>query len=106
MQTLVHVREQLHSNLLGLHVDAFTSLTGDRLLGYGSAVGTRTSDLVNISSKAATLLTNSVAQQAEVLSYIDGFTAAAGGAVVCLLLAVISQTLHNRQLAGGGPTSR
>jgi MFS transporter, DHA2 family, multidrug resistance protein len=88
MQTLVRVREQLHSNLLGLHVDAFSSLTGDRLLGYGSAVGTRTSDLVNTSSKAATLLTNSVAQQAEVLSYIDGFTAAAGGAVVCLLLAV------------------
>ena len=86
MQTFVRVREQVHSNLLGLHVDAYSALTADRLLGYGSAVGARTSDLVNTSSKAATLLASSVAQQAEVLSYIDGFTAAAGGATVCLLL--------------------
>jgi DHA2 family multidrug resistance protein len=88
MQTFVRVREQIHSNLLGLHVDAFSSVTGNRLLGYSSIVGARTSDLANSSSKAANLLAGSVAQQAEVLSYIDGFTAAAGGAVICLLLAV------------------
>jgi MFS transporter, DHA2 family, multidrug resistance protein len=87
MQTFVRVREQVHSNLLGLHVDAFSSLTADRMLGYSGAVGARTSDLVSTSSKAATLLAGSLAQQAEVLSYIDGFTAAAGGAAVCLLLA-------------------
>jgi DHA2 family multidrug resistance protein len=89
MQTFVRVREQVHSNLIGLHVDAFAGVTTDRLMAYGAALGARTSDTATASAQAAKLLAGAVAQQAAVLSYIDGFLAAAAGAFVCLLLVAI-----------------
>src|SRR6202167_5374211 len=39
MQTFVRVREQVHSNLIGLHVDSLGGLTAERLAAYGNAVG-------------------------------------------------------------------
>jgi MFS transporter, DHA2 family, multidrug resistance protein len=89
MQTFVRVREQVHSNLIGLHIDPLAGMTIDRLATYRSAVGTRSADLTEIGSKAAKLLANAVAQQAAVLSYIDGFLAAAAGAFVCLILVAL-----------------
>ena len=89
MQTFVRVREQVHSNLIGLHVDSLAGVTADRLAAYRSAVGTRSADVSEIGAKAAKLLANAVAQQAAVLSYIDGFLAAAVGALVCLLLVAL-----------------
>jgi DHA2 family multidrug resistance protein len=89
MQTFVRVREQVHSNLIGLHVDSLAGTTIDRLSAYRAAVGTRSADVSEIGARAAKLLANAVAQQAAVLSYIDGFLAAAGGAFVCLLLVAL-----------------
>jgi DHA2 family multidrug resistance protein len=89
MQTFVRVREQVHSNLIGLHVDGLAGVTIDRLSAYRGAVGTRSADVTEIGTKAAKLLANAVAQQAAVLSYIDGFLAAAAGAFVCLLLVAL-----------------
>jgi DHA2 family multidrug resistance protein len=86
MQTFVRVREQVHSNLIGLHVDSLAASTIDRLASYRGAVGARTADIVEAGGKATKLLANAVAQQAAVLSYIDGFLAAAVGALACLLL--------------------
>ena len=86
MQTFVRVREQVHSNLVGLHVDSLAGMTTDRLAAYRGAVGAHTADLGEASARAAKLLGNAVMQQASVLSYIDGFLAAAVGAFVCLLL--------------------
>jgi MFS transporter, DHA2 family, multidrug resistance protein len=89
MQTFVRVREQVHSNLIGLHVDSLAGTTIDRLSAYRGAVGTRSADVTEVGAEAAKLLANAVAQQAAVLSYIDGFLAAAGGAFVCLLLVAL-----------------
>jgi len=89
MQTFVRVREQIHSNLVGLHVDGLAGVTIDRLAAYRSVVGTRTADLGETTARAAKLLATTVAQQAAVLSYIDGFLAAAAGAFVCLLLVAL-----------------
>ena len=89
MQTFVRVREQIHSNLVGLHVDGTAGLTIDRLNAYGAALRAHTADLSAASGSAAKLLATTVAQQASVLSYIDGFTAAAGGAFLCLLLVAL-----------------
>jgi DHA2 family multidrug resistance protein len=89
MQTFVRVREQVHSNLIGLHVDSLAGTTIDRLAAYRGAVGARSADVTEVGAKAAKLLANAVAQQAAVLSYIDGFLAAAGGAFVCLLLVAL-----------------
>jgi DHA2 family multidrug resistance protein len=86
MQTFVRVREQVHSNLVGLHVDGIAGLTTDRIAAYAGAVGAHTADAGQATAEAAKLLGTAVAQQAAVLSYIDGFVAAAGGAFFCLLL--------------------
>ena len=86
MQTFIRMREQIHSNLTGAHVDALAALTIERLAAYRSAVGSRTADLEAAAARATKLLAASVAQQASVLAYIDGFLAAAAGAFVCLLL--------------------
>jgi MFS transporter, DHA2 family, multidrug resistance protein len=89
MQTFVRIREQVHSNLIGLHVDGLAGATIDRLATYRGAVGTRTADVAEVGAKATKLLGSAVAQQAAVLSYIDGFLAAAAGAFVCLLLVAL-----------------
>ena len=44
MQTFVRVREQIHSNLIGLHVDSLGGQTADRLAAYRNAVGAHSSD--------------------------------------------------------------
>jgi DHA2 family multidrug resistance protein len=87
MQTFVRVREQIHSNLLGLHIDPLAAETVDRLLAYRGAVSTRTADLATVSAQATKLLAGTLAQQASVLAYIDGFAAAGAGAFACILLA-------------------
>ncbi|GLS19325.1 MFS transporter [Labrys miyagiensis] len=86
MQTFVRIREQVHSNLIGLHVDSLAGLTADRLATYRNAVGAHTSDLAVASARATSLLASAVSKQAAVLSFIDGFLAAAAGAFLCLLL--------------------
>jgi DHA2 family multidrug resistance protein len=89
MQTFVRVREQVHSNLVGLHIDGTSGLTIDRLAAYRGVVGAHTAGLENAASSASKLLAATVAQQASVLAYIDGFTAAGAGAFICLLLVVL-----------------
>ena len=92
MQTFVRVREQLHSNLVGLHVDGLSPLTAERLAAYAARIGSHTSDAAQAAATAARLLAGAVAQQAAVLAFIDGFLAAALGALVCLvLLALMSR---------------
>ena len=89
MQTFVRVREQVHSNLIGLHVDSLGVLTADRMAAYRNAMATHSSDLAVATERATSLLGSAVAKQAAVLSYIDGFLAAAVGAFVCLLFTAL-----------------
>ncbi|MBS0562780.1 MAG: MFS transporter, partial [Proteobacteria bacterium] len=86
MQTFVRVREQVHSNLVGLHVEAMAGATSERLSAYAGALGAHTADKAQAAAQASKLLAAAVAQQASVLAYVDGFLAAAAGAFVCLLL--------------------
>ena len=89
MQTFVRMREQIHSNLIGLHVDSLGGMTADRLAAYRNAVGAHSSDAALAAERATSLLASTVAKQAAVLAYIDGFLAAAVGALVCLLLTAL-----------------
>ncbi|VFU10093.1 MFS transporter [Methylocella tundrae] len=89
MQTFVRIREQIHSNLVGAHVDGLAALTIERLAAYRAAVGARTADLEETAARATKLLAANVAQQASVLAYIDGFLAAAAGAFACLILVAL-----------------
>src|SRR4030088_166623 len=65
MQTFVRVREQVHSNLVGQHID--TSIGGatiDRLAAYRGAISAHTADLAQATAQAAKLLAGTVMQQA------------------------------------------
>jgi DHA2 family multidrug resistance protein len=89
MQTFVRVREQVHSNLIGLHVDSLGGQTADRLAAYRNAVATHSSDAALAAAQGTSLLGSAVAKQAAVLSYIDGFLAAAIGAYACLFVTAL-----------------
>ncbi len=89
MQTFVRVREQVHSNLIGLHVDSLARETADRLAAYRNAVGAHSGDAALAAERATSLLASAVAKQAAVLSYIDGFLAAAVCAFVCLFFTAL-----------------
>jgi MFS transporter, DHA2 family, multidrug resistance protein len=89
MSTFVRVREQVHSNLIGLHVDSLGGQTADRLAAYRNAVAAHSSDAALAAARGTSLLASAVAKQAAVLSYIDGFLAAAIGAYACLFLTAL-----------------
>ncbi|ORE90364.1 MFS transporter [Aurantimonas sp. 22II-16-19i] len=77
METFLRVREQVHSNLVGLHVQSHQDLTAERLAAYEHLLAPHMTDPAAIAGQATGLLASAVARQAAVLSYIDGFTAAA-----------------------------
>lgn len=91
MQTLIRMREQLHSNLIGLHVADGTTATAtaDRLAAYAARLGAHLADSALAARQAARLLANTVSVQANVLAYEDGFFAAALGAFACLILVAL-----------------
>jgi MFS transporter, DHA2 family, multidrug resistance protein len=89
MQTFVRMREQIHSNLIGVHVDSLGVLTADRIALYRNAVAAHGADFAAATGRATSLLSTAVARQAAVLSFIDGFLAAALGAYICLLLVAL-----------------
>jgi MFS transporter, DHA2 family, multidrug resistance protein len=86
MTTWLRVREQVHSNLIGLHVSAGDSdvaqalgrLTG-RFAEYSAAAETSL-------AHATTILASLVRREANVLSIIDGFQVAFWAAIVGLML--------------------
>ena len=92
MQTFVRMREQIHSNLIGLHIDSLASVTADRLTLYKNIVAAQGADVAAATARATNLLSAAVARQAAILSFIDGFLAAAAGAFLCLLLVALLQS--------------
>jgi DHA2 family multidrug resistance protein len=79
VQTFIRVREQLYSNLIGLHVTTGSLVTDQRLQDYAHAVAGRSVDQAEASARATALLARSVQGQANVLAYIDGFMIRAAG---------------------------
>ena len=85
IQTFVRVREQVYSNLVGLHVTVGSSGTTLRLQDYAAAVSGRSVGAPSANARAAAMLANAVRTQANVLSIIDGFMVI-GFAIIGLLL--------------------
>jgi MFS transporter, DHA2 family, multidrug resistance protein len=73
ISTFLRVREQVTSNLIGLHVQSGTLLTAERLQAYAAAVQARSPGSAGASARATGLLAQAVRTQANVQSYIDGF---------------------------------
>jgi DHA2 family multidrug resistance protein len=86
VQTFLRVREQVYSNLIGLHVTTGSALTDARLQSYARAVGGRSVGEAEANARATALLARSVQNQAYVLSYIDGFMVLGFAVIGALLL--------------------
>jgi MFS transporter, DHA2 family, multidrug resistance protein len=86
MQRLISVREQFHSNMIGLHVEAGNWLTSERvqLLTHGLLPGSAGRE--EAQSRAALLLGSQVKLQAYTMAYADGYLAIACVAALAIVL--------------------
>ncbi len=86
MQRLITVREQLHSNMIGLHVEAGSWLTSERLqlLTHGLFPGSAGAE--EAQERAALLLGGQLKLQAYTLAYADGYLAIACVAALAIVL--------------------
>jgi DHA2 family multidrug resistance protein len=88
IQTFLRVREQMYSNLVGLHVIVGSHATEQRLEYYANVVGSHSNGTAQARARATALLAHTVQNQASVLSYIDGFMLLGFAALGALLLMV------------------
>jgi DHA2 family multidrug resistance protein len=89
VQTFVRVREQIYSNLIGLHVDAGSLLTNQRLEDYARSIAGRSVGDPEAAARATALLARAVQSQAYVLAYIDGFMVLGFAVIGALLLMLL-----------------
>lgn len=86
MSTFLRVREQVHSNLVGLHVSAGDSDVGQALARLSHHFFEHRASAETAAARAAVSLVSLVRREANVLSLIDGFTVAFWAAIAGLLL--------------------
>ena len=72
MTTWLRVREQVHSNYLGLHIADGNSALGYRLSSLAGRLSDRGADVAP--ARAISVFSGHVAREANVLAFIDGFT--------------------------------
>lgn len=84
MQHFISVREQFHSNILGLGVQLGEPSTRQRLLGLGAALAAKSAGSDTAVGRAAEILSLQVRQQAFTLAITDSFTLVAWSVVCCL----------------------
>ena len=89
MQSFVRVQEQVHSFLIGLHVDAGSALTAARLQAHAAAQMAHSVGPAEASTRAVGQLARTVSVQANVLAYADGFALLGYVAISCLLLVLL-----------------
>jgi DHA2 family multidrug resistance protein len=86
MLHFIPVREQFHSNILGLGVQLGESATNQRLHGLTAAMAGHTTDIVTTFGRAGEIIGLQVRQQAFTLAITDSFTLIAWASVLCLLV--------------------
>ena len=89
MGHFVAQREKLHSNLLGLHVQAGNWITDGNIQSLIAGVYSKSSGLPAATGRAVGLLSSRLRLQAFTLSIIDGFYLVAWACVVALVLAAL-----------------
>ena len=86
MQHFLSVREQFHSNILGLGVHFGEPATSQRLLGLSAAMAAKSSGPDAAIGRAGEILGLQVRQQAFTLAISDCFTLVAWSVVCCLIV--------------------
>jgi DHA2 family multidrug resistance protein len=86
MQRVISLREQYHSNAIGLHVDLGDWLTDERLRLLTGGLSSNSPGLADARARAALALGGQIKLQAYTLAYIDAFTVLAIVAAITLVL--------------------
>jgi DHA2 family multidrug resistance protein len=89
IQTFVRVREQVDSNLIGLHVVASLPATEQTTTQLAGPFDTRAIGLGDPALQAATVLADFVGREAYVLAYIDAFWLIAWVSLLGILLVLL-----------------
>jgi MFS transporter, DHA2 family, multidrug resistance protein len=100
MGHFIALREQFHSNMLGLHVQMENGLTDSRILGLQHALASHSTGLT-AAGRAAEVLGLQVRQQAFTLAISDSFLLLAACCVACLVVVAFMSTVPTqyRQVA-------
>src|SRR4030095_14358169 len=93
MQRLVSVREQFHSNMIGLHVDGGNWLTSERLAMIARALFPNSAGSEEAQARAALVLGGQVKVQAYTLAYSDGYLVIALVAALAIILVACMKPL-------------
>lgn len=86
MQRLVSVREQFHSNIIGLHIDGGHWLTSERLALIAQGLFPNSAGSEETQARAALVLGGQVKVQAYSLAYSDAYLAIALVAALAIIL--------------------
>jgi DHA2 family multidrug resistance protein len=86
LQHFLSVREQFHSNILGLGVQLGLGSTDQRLLGLTAGLRSQSPGLAAAAGRAAEILGLQVKQQAFTLAVADCFLLVAYSVVCCLII--------------------
>jgi MFS transporter, DHA2 family, multidrug resistance protein len=89
IQTFVRVREQVYSNLIGLHVVAGLTTTEQATAQLATPFGSRATGIGDPAAQGAGVLANLVRREAYVLAYIDAFWLIAWVSVLGILLILL-----------------
>jgi DHA2 family multidrug resistance protein len=104
MGHFIPIREQFHSNMIGLKVQLGNSLTDHRLLGLRGTLAPHSTGSA-ATRRAAELLALQVRQQAFTLAISDSFLLIAMCCVVCLVIVAFMSTVPTqyRQIIASSP---
>lgn len=105
VQTFLRVREQIYSNLIGLHVTVGSALTDQRLQNYARALAGRSIGETQANSRATAFVAHAVQNQAYVLAYIDGFMVLGFAVIGVLLLLLFVRKPPTQVIPLGVPVS-
>ena len=86
MQHFIPLREQFHSNILGLGVDLGQTATDQRLFGLTAGMASHSAGLTNATGRAGEILNLQIRQQAFTLAIADSFRLVAWAAICCLII--------------------
>ncbi len=86
MTHFIAVREKLHSNLVGLHVQNGSWITDGSLHSLTAGLFSKSSGIAAATGRAVGLVSSRIRLQAYTLTFIDGFYLIAGACVLGLLV--------------------
>jgi DHA2 family multidrug resistance protein len=96
MQRLVSVREQFHSNALGLHIASGNWVTDERLRALTAGLAPNSAGTEEAQGRAALVLGGQIKAQAYTLAYQDGFRTIALVAAIALILIALLKPMQIR----------